>query len=157
MWKISLQIKKAWKKEIWIQIDDGTPCHRTKRWIMKGLRPIFRVRFPLRQRRTSKFKAENFFFLANKRTFVSTPVCWKDGTTNHCVLRALKTSRSCSRRQTYVFQSKIAQGIQKWVQNNQLSSLPSNVFFKKLFSAPKIIKRNWTFCWCLNFNDNIYG
>ena len=60
----------------------------------------------------------------------------------YCVLRALKTSRSCSRRQTYVFQSKIAQGIQKWVQNNQLLSLPSNDFFKKLFSVQKkIIKK----------------
>ena len=44
-------------------------------------------------------------------------------------------------RQTYVFQSKIAQGIPKWVQNNQLSSLPSNVFFKKLFLVPEIIKK----------------
>ena len=26
--------------------------------------------------------------------------------------------------QTYVFQCKIARGIQKWVQNNQLSALP---------------------------------
>ena len=71
----------------------------------------------------------------------------------HYVLRALKTSRFCSRRQTYVFQSKIAQGIQKWVQNNQLSSLLSNVFFKKLFLAPKIIKKIgcfidlWIFMW----------
>ena len=63
----------------------------------------------------------------------------------HCVLRALKTCRSCSRRQTYVFQSKIAQGIQKWDQNNQLSLLPSNVFFKIQFSAPKIIKKNVRF------------
>ena len=66
---------------------------------------------------------------------------WRPCCILHCILRALKTSRSCSRRQTYVFQSKIAQGIHKWVQNNPLSSLPSNVFFKKLFSAPKIIKK----------------
>ena len=31
--------------------------------------------------------------------------------------------------------------IQKWVQNNDMLLLPSNVFFKKLFSAPKIIKK----------------
>ena len=71
--------------------------------------------------------------------------CFSQKKLNHCVLRALKTSWTCSRRQTYVFQSKIAQEIQKWVQNNQLLSLPSNVFFKKLFSAPKIIKKNVCF------------
>ena len=37
--------------------------------------------------------------------------------------------------------------------NNQLPALPSNVFFKKLISAPK----NWMFCLFLNFYGNIYG
>jgi hypothetical protein len=60
----------------------------------------------------------------------------------HHVLRALKTFGSCSRRQTYFFQSRMTQGIQTWVQNSQLSSLPSNYIFKKLFSAPRIIKRS---------------
>ena len=50
---------------------------------------------------------------------------------SHYVLWALKTSRSCSKCQTYVFESRIAQGIQKWVQNNQLPALLSNVFFQK--------------------------
>ena len=45
------------------------------------------------------------------------------------------------REQTYVFKTKIGQGIQKWVQNNQLLTLPSTNFFKKLFSAPKIVKK----------------
>ena len=73
----------------------------------------------------------------------------------HYVLRALKTSRSCSSCQTYDFESKIAQGIQKWVQNNQLPALPSNVFFKKLFSEQKKSSKNWRFCWFLNFSVNI--
>ena len=40
------------------------------------------------------------------------------------------------REQTYVFKTKIGQG-----QNNQLLTLPSTNFFKKLFSAPKIVKK----------------
>ena len=55
-----------------------------------------------------------------------------------CVQRVLKSSLWDSQWQTYVFQSKIAWGIQKWVQNNLLASLPITIFFKKLFSAPKI-------------------
>ena len=47
----------------------------------------------------------------------------------HYVLKGLK---SC---QTYVFESRIAQGIQNWVQNSQLQALP------ELFSAPKIIEK----------------
>ena len=35
----------------------------------------------------------------------------------------------------------IVQGIQKWVQTNQLPFPPISDFFKKLFSAPKIVKR----------------
>ena len=31
-----------------------------------------------------------------------------------------------------------SQGIQVWVQNNQLSALSDTIFSKKLFSAPKI-------------------
>ena len=76
--------------------------------------------------------------------------------TNHYVLRALKTSQSCSRCQTYVFESRIAQGIQKWVQNNQLLELPSNDFFKKLFSEQKNHQKSWKFCWFLNFYGNIH-
>ena len=41
------------------------------------------------------FEQKNFFFEQNGKDH------------EHCVLRALKTSRSCSRRQTYVFQSEI--------------------------------------------------
>ena len=66
---------------------------------------------------------------------------WTLDELQHYILRVLKTSQSCSRRQICVFQSTMTQGIQKWVQNNQLSSLPSNDFFKKLFLAPKIIKK----------------
>jgi hypothetical protein len=35
------------------------------------------------------------------------------------------------------FESRIAQGIQIWVQNNQLKALLSTIFFKKRFSAQK--------------------
>ena len=55
----------------------------------------------------------------------------------HYVLRVLKTSLWNPRCQTYVFKTKIAQGIQKWFQNNQFQTLPSNDFFKKLFSEQK--------------------
>ena len=71
----------------------------------------------------------------------------------HCVLRVLKTSRSCSRRQTYIFQIRMTQGIQKWVQNNQLLSLPNGHFFKLLFSVQKIIKK-MTF---LNFRRHFWN
>ena len=54
-------------------------------------------------------------------------------------MRAWKSFKVDSRGQTYVFKSKIALEIQKWVQNNQLSSLPSNDFFKKLiFGTTKL-------------------
>ena len=51
----------------------------------------------------------------------------------HYVLRVLKTFLWDPRCQTYIFKTKITQGIQKWVQKNQLPALPSNDFFKKLF------------------------
>ena len=55
----------------------------------------------------------------------------------HCVLRTWKSFKVDLSGQTYVFKTKIAQGIQKWVQNNQLSSQPSTDFFKKLFFGKK--------------------
>ena len=58
------------------------------------------------------------------------------------VLRVLKASLWDSRCQTYVFETKIAQVIQKWVQKYQLQTLPSNDFFKKLFSAQKNYQKN---------------
>ena len=64
----------------------------------------------------------------------------------HCVLRVLKTSLWDPRYQTYVFESRIAQGIQVWVQNNQLPALPSNIFFQKLFGVQKNYEKNWTLC-----------
>ena len=63
-----------------------------------------------------------------------------------CVLRVLKTSIWDPMYQTYVFESRIAQRIQKWVQNNQFSTPLSNDFFKKLFSEQKNHQKNWTFC-----------
>ena len=60
----------------------------------------------------------------------------------HCLLRVLKTSLLDPRCQTYVFESRIAQGIQIWVQNNQLLTLPSTICFKKLFSAQKNHQKN---------------
>ena len=60
----------------------------------------------------------------------------------HYILRVLKTSLWDPRCQTYVFKTKIAQGIQKWFQNNQLQTLPSSDFFKKnCFWCKKIIKK----------------
>ena len=54
----------------------------------------------------------------------------------HYVLRALKTSQCCFRCQTYVFESRIAQGIQKWAQNNQLLTLSGKYyFFSRLFEG----------------------
>ena len=61
----------------------------------------------------------------------------------YCVLRAFIVD---SRGQTYVFKPKIALGIQIWVQNNQLSWVPSTDFFKKLFWAQKIVEKNREFC-----------
>ena len=57
----------------------------------------------------------------------------------HCVLRVLKSSLWDPRGQTYVFQSKIARGIQNGVQNNQLLSLPSTIFFKNYFQHQKLV------------------
>ena len=37
------------------------------------------------------------------------------------------------------------------------NSVPSNDFFKKLFSEQKNHQKSSTFCWFLNFYDNIYG
>ena len=57
----------------------------------------------------------------------------------HYVLRVLKTSLWDSRCQTFLFESRITQGIQKWVLNNQLQALLSNIFFfKKLISEQKM-------------------
>ena len=65
-------------------------------------------------------------------------------------LGVLKTFLWDPRCQTYVFESRIAQGIQIWVQNNKLLTpwltLPSTICFKKLFSAQKNHQKNKTFC-----------
>ena len=53
--------------------------------------------------------------------------------TNEIVLSVLVPGY---RGQTFDFKTKIAQGIQKWVQTNELQALPSN-FFK----CKKIIKK----------------
>ena len=80
------------------------------------------------------------FYIVSRIHQMFSPICFTNFSTNfsqfaswkrntiHCVLRVLKTSRSCSWRQTYVFQSRIPQGIQIWVQHNQLSSLPQYYF-----------------------------
>ena len=60
------------------------------------------------------------------------------GKDNHCVLGAWKSFKVNTRRQTYVLKTKIAQGTHIWVQNNQLSTLPSTNVFKRLFTMPKI-------------------
>ena len=62
----------------------------------------------------------------------------------HCVLRVLNTSFWDPRCQTYVFESRIAQGIQVWVQNNQLPALPSTIFFKNCFGCKKNHEKNRT-------------
>ena len=53
----------------------------------------------------------------------------------HYVLRALKTCLLDPRCQTYVFKTQITWGIQKWVQNNQLSSLPKKTVFGAIKSS----------------------
>ena len=52
-------------------------------------------------------------------------------------------SRPRPRGQTYVFKTKNAQGIQKWVQNNQWSTLPSTYYYfsKNYFRPKKIIEK----------------
>ena len=54
-------------------------------------------------------------------------------------------SRPRPRGQTYVFKTKNAQGIQKWVQNNQWSALPSTydttIFQKTIFGPKKSSKK----------------
>ena len=55
----------------------------------------------------------------------------------------------------YAFETKIAQGIQIRVQNNQLSPLSSTIFFKKLFSASQNHQTNRMFCCFFYFFDNI--
>ena len=156
-----------WKKELWrVQIfclhlkifpivHDGTVYSADRRWHLGKHIPLYHFGWyipcqkacanPITVIRiflhwpigfTLKYLIVKKITLHNENSPIMDPI--------HCVLRALKTSRSSSSRQTYVFQSKIAQGIQKSVQNNQLLSLPSNVFFKKLFSAPKIIKKCFT-------------
>ena len=61
----------------------------------------------------------------------------KDCTYIHYVLRVLKTCLWDPRCQIYVFESRIAYGIYKWVQNNQFQTPLSNDFFKKLFLEQK--------------------
>ena len=61
-------------------------------------------------------------------------------------LRVLKTSLPCSSGQTNVFKNKIAKGIQKWIQNNQLSTVTSTYcVFKNHFSELKNHQKNRTF------------
>ena len=59
----------------------------------------------------------------------------------HYNLRAWTSFDVPSWMQTLIFKTKIALGIQKWVQTNQFQVPPVSDFFKLLFSAPKIIKK----------------
>ena len=59
----------------------------------------------------------------------------------HYVLRAWKSFNVASWVQIPIFKTKIAKGIQKWVQTNQFQVPPVSDFFKLLFSVPKIIKK----------------
>jgi hypothetical protein len=66
----------------------------------------------------------------------------------HYILRALKTSRSCSIRQTYVFQSRMTQGIQKWVQNNYFWHQESTK--GPMSGVSKTKSSAWFFCTVFN-------
>ena len=55
----------------------------------------------------------------------------------------------------YAFETKIAQGIQIWVQNNQLSPLSSIIFFQKpVFGITKSSNKS-DVLFCFYFFDNI--
>ena len=61
---------------------------------------------------------------------------------SHYVLRAWKSCDVTTWSQTSIFKSQIIVENGFWGQTNQLSTLPISNFFKKLFSASKIVKKN---------------
>ena len=73
----------------------------------------------------------------------------------HCVLRALKSFKVHSRGQIYAFKSKIAQGIQKWVQTKESIVVAMQYQFKKIkkFGTKKCQQKLDIFLifWILNF------
>ena len=71
--------------------------------------------------------------------------------TIHYILRAWKSFNVASWVQTPIFKTKIAKGIQKWVQTNQFQVPPVSNFFKLLFSLPKIMKKIGRFVDFWNF------
>ena len=106
-----------------------------------GILIVFRAEFLLRKQMSLPNVA--------KLTYVSeSKLYWNERKFQKrivCSCRALrpgrlKTSLWNPRCQTYVFESKIAQGIQVWVQNNQLPALSSTIF-KNCFGCKKIMKK----------------